>query len=202
MDTEKMEEFVKEVMTPDINNIIYKAIKKAVDMGRTFEAEHPDATARTISSYIHDKMCSEVERRRTDLGESSSRVILIKKYGTLKISIDNGSVIIRLKKMTRQGVTSNIVTQPVLDFEQMSLFPDESIKLNAGYCYTRGGVDYDVIISHPSGLRSVDWCQPMNYIKDNVESLAAKTPVHNSTGQKRKLLPRKDAVKHATVDKS
>ena len=201
MRTEKLEQIIEEVFTSDINNLLYEAITSAVDKGKLFEAEHPEATSRTVSSLIHDEMCSEVEKGLSCLGINRSRADLLKKHGTLKLLLDNGKIIIRLKKMTRRGVTSNIVTQSVLEFEQTSLFPDDSVKLNAGYCYTHGGLDYEIVLSHPNGVHSIDWCQPILY--NNIEPMVAKTPAQNAAGQsKRKLLPRKDAVKHAKIDKS
>ena len=71
----------------------------------------------------------------------------------------------------------NIVTQPVLEFEQMSLFGDDSVKLNAGYCYTHGGLDYEIMLSHPNEVHSIDWCQPILY--NNVEPMVTKTPAQN-----------------------
>ena len=121
----------------------------------------------------------------------------------MKLSIDNGKIVIRFKKMKRNGVTSNIVTQQVLKFEQMSLFPDDSVKLNAGYCYKHGGLEYDVIISHPSGLHCIDWCKPITYENDNIEQFASSVPAQTANSKRqRRLLPRKGAVKHAKVDKS
>ena len=167
-----------------------------------FGAEHPELKSRTLSSAIHDEMCAEVEKRLPRLGESCSKVSLLKKNGTVKMLVDNGRLVIRFKKMTRRGVTNNIVTQSVLEFEQMSLFADESANLNAGYCYTHGGVDYEIVLSHPNGVRSIDWCQPILY-NNKIEPFVAKTAAKNTTRQgKRKLLPRKDAVKHAKIDKS
>ena len=201
MKVEKIEQIIEGTLTPDINNLLFDAIAAAVDKGKMFEAEHPEVESRTVSSFIHDEMCSEVEKRLLGLGESCSRVSLLKKNGTLKMLVDNGRLVIRFKKMTRRGVTSNIVTQSVLEFEQMSLFADDSVKLNAGYCYTHGGVDYEIVLSHPNGVHSIDWCQPI--VRNNVEPFVTETSAQNTTGQvKRKLLPRKDAVKHAKIDKS
>ncbi|MCR5440090.1 MAG: hypothetical protein K6F01_11765 [Selenomonas sp.] len=201
MKVEKIEQIIEDALTPDINNLLYDAIAAAVDKGKMFEAEHPEAESRTVSSFIHDAMCAEVEKRLPRLSESPSKVSLLKKNGTLKMLVDNGRLVIRFKKMTRRGLTSNIVTQSVLEFEQMSLFADESVKLNAGYCYTHGGIDYEIVLSHPNGIHSIDWCQPIIY--NNVEPFVTKTPAQNATRQgKRKLLPRKDAVKHAKIDKS
>ena len=201
MKVEKIEQIIEDTLTSDINNLLYDAIAAAVDKGKMFEAEHPEAESRTVSSFIHDEMCAEVEKRLSGLGESRGKVSLLKKNGTVRMLVDNGRLVIRFKKMTRRGVTSNIVTQSVLEFEQMSLFADESVKLNAGYCYTHGGLDYEIVLSHPNGVHSIDWCQTILY--NNVEPMVAKTPTQNAAGQsKRKLLPRKDAVKHAKIDKS
>lgn len=201
MEVEKIEQIIEDALTPDIKNLLYDAIAAAVDKGKLFEAEHPELESRTISSIIHDEMCSEIEKRLPGLGASCSKVSLLKKNGTLRMLVDNGRLVIRFKKMTRRGVTSNIVTQSVLDFEQMSLFADDSVKLNAGYCYIHGGVDYEIVLSHPNGVHSIDWCQPIIY--NNFEPFVTKTPAQNATRQsKRKLLPRKDAVKHAKNDKS
>ena len=94
MNVEKIEQIIEDTLTPDINNLLYDAIAAAVDKGKMFGAEHPELKSRTLSSAIHDEMCAEVEKRLPRLGESCSKVSLLKKNGTVKMLVDNGRLVI------------------------------------------------------------------------------------------------------------
>ena len=203
MNVESLEQIVYGTLTWDIRKLLNEAIEIAIANGKRLEAEKPDATSRTISSYIHDEMCANTVRLLHKLPELGRRVYVRRARGTLMLIIDNGKLVIRLKKMTRAGVTSNIVTQTVLEFEQMSLFDDEMVKLSVGYCYKHSGLDYEILISHPNGLHKVDWCKPLIRENENIKQLVTGNRTQPADGRrKRKIGPRKGAVKHAENDKS
>lgn len=147
-------------ITPEIQQLMYSVISSAIQNGLEFQAEKSFLKKRTISSYINDAICNNMEIELRKRGYAIGKVCMYNQGSSLRLSLGNGAVVIRFKKMNTAGVTSNIVTQTVLNFEesQKNLFGlADPININAGYVLLQGGLDYKILLSHPNGLKKTDW---------------------------------------------
>jgi hypothetical protein len=157
--TGNIEDQIFELVTPDIQEMFFNAITEAIVYSMGLKMENGYFKKRTISNIINDRICKNVETAVKAKHYSVDQVHLYEEHTSLRLSLANGKIVIRVKKMSPAGVTSNIVTNEVLKFEdQMNLFDmNPRINVNAGYALLHGGIDYEVLLSHPNGRGKIDW---------------------------------------------
>ena len=85
---------------------------------------------RTIASHIHDNMHECCKRLITP----EDKMRLVHQNSTFKIILDDVNIVLQLKKLNKNRLTSNIPTNACLDFVRQggALFPC-SVKLAVGY---------------------------------------------------------------------
>lgn len=167
-----------EHLTPDIQERIGKCIRQGfLDAHIKYASDVNNGTIskRTKSSLINDYIVNNIN---TEF-EHDPRVHPYRKNGSYRLSIDNGAVIIRIKKLNKKGHSSNIPTKAALHFiEQISLFgPEYSINLDAGYVVD--GFFSKVLIACPHG-KDIEWTIDLDKAINNSDNVIATTNVFTS----------------------
>lgn len=164
-------DFALKHLTPDIQVRIRNCIRQGIlDFYAKYAAEFNSGviSKRTKSSLINDHIIHNI---KTEF-EHDPHVHPFPKNGSYRLSIDNGAIIIRMKKLNKKGRSSNIPTQEVLNFiEQTSLFaPEYSINLDAGY--VADGFLSKILIACPHG-KNVEWMIDLDEATNNANIIIA-----------------------------
>lgn len=172
-------------LTPDIQARIGKCIRQGILDFYTRHAAEVNSgvmSKRSKSSLINDYIIDNI---LTEF-ENDPRVHPFPKNGSYRLSIDNGAIIIRMKKLNKKGQSSNIPTQEALNIlEQISLFaPEYSINLNAGY--VADGFLSKLLIACPHG-KNVEWTIDLDEAINNADNIIMATDAFTShdTNEKR-----------------
>lgn len=155
-----------------ILHIIRQAVSAALDKGAEFKRQYPHVEKRTVSTFINDCMCQNIENLIRELGAPEGDIYLFREYGALRLALNNGQVLFRFKKMRTAGATSNIPTQAVLEYEeqtQLTLFDDPpTVHMNAGYALINHGTEPKIMLSHPIAFGKIDWTYEIPALDVNV----------------------------------
>lgn len=177
----ELEDEILRCISPEYQQIFYTAIVKAIEKYEKLSASIPDTefNKRTRANMINDFICENIKEEVKKY--PAGKLYASEKYNALKLSIENGKILARFKKMSSAGATSNILTQQVLDFEnQINLFYDKpTININVGYVYD--GLDYKMLLSHPNGSGKIDWTYPLEPSAPGVTNMTNQTASNKST---------------------
>ncbi|WP_196598794.1 hypothetical protein [Pectinatus frisingensis] len=188
--TNEIEKIIFDYITPEIQQIFYSAISSAVIEGLKLKSQKPYLKKRSVSNINNDEICNNVSEMLKSKGYKDGDVFPYDDNTSLRISMGNGAVIVRFKKMTSTGATSNIVTQEVLNFEEQqpklyNIRP--TVNINAGYFLLRDGMDFKVLLSHPNGLGKIDWTYE---IPSSINTEVIPTPQPTKKSSTGGIMPR------------
>lgn len=176
------EEFVKRHITSERSKLIYQCITSAIQEYRTEYAKlRIKHTPRTEASIIHDLIKNNVTEAFKDDPNTYTTTV----RNLFKLGINNGSVIIRFKKMDKRRRVHNIPTQQSFDFNnQLCLWP--STNINAGYYLN--GLEIEVFVACPESNSKNSWVWA---IHPDAPQATHEIPVEQLSGTNRRPTPRR-----------
>ncbi|MBP2635781.1 MAG: hypothetical protein H6Q72_1688 [Firmicutes bacterium] len=193
------EESVREHLTEERLEIFYNCISASINY---YQEKHKDDghifLPRTKANAINDIMANNIKKSF----ESDPDVYIFYARGrSLRLSINNGAVVVRFKKMDKNMTTHNIPTQQALDFnEQLTLFGN-SININAGYIST--GFDHKIVVACPENNNQNFWAWEVESAVANLENVTifpVAISAQSTALPKRKVVPRREKKEHEGVN--
>jgi hypothetical protein len=177
----QVEQEILSCVIPEYQQIFYDAMENAIIKYEKLPSDdnEPEFRKRTQANIINDFICKYIKKQAKKYPDDM--LYTYEQNSSLRLSICNGKVIARFKKMDSTGLTSNIITQQVLNFEnQANLFGNRpSININVGYYYN--GLSYRVMLSHPNGAGNIDWTYPIMPIAADNITMIPSTKTNTTT---------------------
>lgn len=180
-------------------------VKKLVDLAvADYNRECNDirhkTSRRSRASIIHDNLVY----RAKELFDGSDG-ISYKVIRGMFVLFFGGYVCLRFKKLKKNKLSCNILTQQTLSYMNQMEIPDipQTTKMIAGYQFNDLETDFSVYITYPHGSSSIPWSLLLETSTVNVEDLRVpdkKTPsrtgiVLKFTGEEKKKEDKNEAGK-------
>lgn len=188
------EAFAKKYLTPQRTALIHECITSALQEYRTsYSGLRIKHSSRTEASIIHDLIINNIKEKFSD----DPNTYVVTKRNLFILGINNGSVLIRFKKMDKHQRVHNIPTQQSFNFNNQLSFFGPSININAGY--VPNGLEVEVFIACPENNKKNFWAWPIKpMVSGSIHEIHATTL--SESDRRRPTPKRKESEEHAAKE--
>jgi hypothetical protein len=191
---EERSEFVKKYLTTNRLQAFYRCITQAhADYRKKYKDVSHVHMSRTKANIINDTIVDNIKNIFQDDPEVHPYYV---RKSSFRLSIGNGAVIVRFKKMDKNMRVHNIPTQQALAFnEQTLLFDDPSVNINVGY--VPDGLENKVVVACPQNSYNNHWVWEVEQISvvDDKDLVVAFPVPSAPPSTKRRVVPRREKEK-------
>lgn len=183
------EDYAKKYLSPGRLDSIRDCIQSA------FQTYHNDYvglsschSARTKACIINDIIVDNVKKTF----QADADIRFLYKKQSFRISIDNGAVNIRFKKMDKKLRVHSIPTQQALEFNCQGILFEPSVNINAGY--VPNGLDIRIVVACPKNGATNHWKWEIAQKSQPVKTKPIVLPIPGINVTRRNVKPRRELL--------